>query len=174
MRRTFAIVCFTALALSGIPTLASAEDSKQFVKDVVQSNIAEVKMGELAQQKGTAADVKDFGKMLASDHAKGRDKAIGVAKTMNVDAPKEEKTDATKALERLSGLSGATFDRDFTEHMVMVHQKNVESFEKHIKEGDSAEAKQMATEMLPTLKLHLETAKTLHTQVSRPAPQTSR
>lgn len=174
MRRSFAVVCVTALALSGLSTMASAEDSKQFVKDVVQSNIAEVKMGDLAQKKGTATGVKDFGKMLATDHAKARDKAIGVAKTMNVEPPKEEKIDAQKAHERLSGLSGAVFDRDFTEHMVMVHQKNVESFEKHIKEGDSSEARRMASEMLPTLKMHLETAKTLHTQLSRPAAQSSR
>ena len=97
MRRSFAMTCLTALTLSALSSLASAEDSKTFIKDAVQGNMAEVKMGELAQKKAAAAGVKDFGKTLAADHAKGRDKAMNLAKSLEVEAPKEEKPDAKKA-----------------------------------------------------------------------------
>src|SRR5688572_18054245 len=44
-------------------------DDRQFVKDVVAGNMAEVKMAQLAQQKATNKDVKDLGQMLEKDHS---------------------------------------------------------------------------------------------------------
>jgi putative membrane protein len=76
--RMIALAFVAALALTAVNagaqtmsaprgTLAGADQT--FINDAVQSDLAEVQMGKLAQQKGQSQGVKDFGQMLEQDHS---------------------------------------------------------------------------------------------------------
>jgi putative membrane protein len=66
--------------------LVQADDSsgQHFIKDSIEGNLAEVKVGELAQQKGASQGVKDFGAALVKDHGKANEKATRVAQSLGV------------------------------------------------------------------------------------------
>jgi predicted outer membrane protein len=51
----------------GATALAAAD--QDFILAAAQGGMAEVKLGDLAGQNGTRADVKDFGRMMAKDHS---------------------------------------------------------------------------------------------------------
>jgi putative membrane protein len=63
--------------------------------------------------------------------------------------------------QKLEGLSGAQFDRQFTEHMVQDHEKTIPVFEKEAKEGDNPATKSCGEGLTPVLEQHLTEAKEL-------------
>lgn len=52
--------------------VASAQDDAdaKFLIDAVRGDLAEVKLGELAEQRGQSEGVRAFGKMLVEDYSK--------------------------------------------------------------------------------------------------------
>ena len=62
------------LAHQGVSQSAKKSGSdEQFAKKAAQGGMAEVKMGELAQEKGTNEAVKKFGQRMTQDHTKAGD-----------------------------------------------------------------------------------------------------
>ena len=53
--------------------------SRTFVTEGIQGNLAEVRMGQLAQEKGQSQDVRAFGQMLATDHGEANEKLMQIA-----------------------------------------------------------------------------------------------
>ncbi len=149
-----------AAGLALLSSAALADPPEKFVKEAIQGNIAEVKMGELAQKNGGSAEVKSFGKMLETDHAKARDKTIGLAKELKVTPPTEPAADAKAAYDKLAKLNGAAFDKEFAAHMVKDHKKDIAAYEDEAKEKNG-EVSKYAADTLPTLKKHLQSAEAL-------------
>jgi putative membrane protein len=152
-----------ATVMSGALTSASfAADESTFLQDAIQGSLAEVQMGELAQQNGSSEDVKAFGQTLVTDHSKSMEQASALAQSMDVEVPTEPKPEAQQEYEKLQGLKGAEFDKEFAEHMVMDHQKEIEKFEGQAQSGD--EVAKFAKQTLPVLNTHLDLAKKIEAQ----------
>jgi putative membrane protein len=163
MRTINRITCCVAVLTGGVlmSTVVFADSPDQFIKKAIQGNIAEVKMGELAQKNGGSEGVKSFGKMLATDHGKAKEQTAALAKTMNIDVPTEPAPDAKAAYDKMSKLNGAAFDKEFAHHMVMDHKKDISEYEEEAKEKGNPQVSKYATDTLPTLKKHLQTAEAL-------------
>jgi putative membrane protein len=156
-----------ALALStfGIASaqevaLATGTPDAKFLTDAIRCDLAEVKLGELAKMKGQSEGVRDFGDMLADDHSKALKKTTDLAKDMNVTPPTQPSAEQTQKYDALARLSGAEFDRQFAAEMVKGHQEEIAKYEAQAKSGDSKVA-DLAEDLVPTLKHHLETAQKL-------------
>jgi putative membrane protein len=156
-------VCLGAILSAALASASFAADEATFLQDAVQGSLAEVQIGQLAQQNGGSEDVKAFGRTLVTDHTKSMDQASALANSMNVKVPTEPKPEAQQEYEKLQGLQGAEFDKAFAEHMVMDHQKEIEKFEEQA-QGDSEEVAQFAKQTLPVLNTHLDLAKKIEAQ----------
>lgn len=155
---------FAAVMLAGASLTykaAFADPPDAFIKEAIQGNLAEAKMGELAQKNGSSDAVKSFGKMLADDHGKARDQSISIAKAMKVTPPTEPSAEQKANYDMLAKKTGAAFDKDFAHHMVMDHQKDIAKYEEEAKEKESAQVSKYAADTLPTLRKHLQTAQSL-------------
>jgi putative membrane protein len=117
-------------------------------------------MGQLAQQQGSSPDVKSFGQQLVTDHSSANQRAMSLASQMGVTAPtepnKKHKSDAAK----MAKMSGASFDRAFAQMMAADHKKDIADYRKAAKMKNDTVAG-YATETLPTLEQHLQTAQSL-------------
>ena len=142
-------------------TTAAPDHATQFLTDVIQTNNAEIKFGQAAQDMGSTQAVRDFGKMLVDDHTKANSQAAEIAKAMNVIVPTSIKPDDMAAYNMATSMKGADFDKDFADAMVKGHQKAVDMFQQEVDSGDPAQVTDFARQTLPTLKKHLETAKSL-------------
>jgi putative membrane protein len=63
------------------------EKDIQFLVSVVRINLEEIKLGQLAQQKGNLADVKDLGKMMVDDHTKAQSDLTALAMKKSITIP---------------------------------------------------------------------------------------
>lgn len=141
------------------PSFAQDKASQKFLKEAIEGNLAEVKMGELAQKNGQSDKVRSFGQMLQKDHSAANQKATAAANQLGVSPPTEPSKKQKATYDRMSKMSGDNFDRDFAKHMVTDHKKDIKAYEKEAKKNDAAGA--YAKEALPTLQKHLETAQSL-------------
>lgn len=142
---------------------ANAADKKAeaFVKDAMQGNMAEIEMGKLAQQNGQSEAVKDFGKTLETDHGSANQKLQGIASQLGVQAPSEPKKKQQSEHHKLMGMTGEKFDREFAKHMVKDHKTDISKYQKASKMKEQAVAG-YASETLPVLQQHLQTAQDLN------------
>lgn len=160
MKLTLTAFAATCL-LSGA---AYAADDAAFLQDAIKGSIAEVKMGELAQQKSEHPGIDAFAQELITDHSAAAEQAASLAATAGTEVPSAPKEEAQKMYDHLSQLSGAEFDKAFVEHMIEGHQKEIATFEAQSKEGEGQVAR-FATATLPTLEKHLQHAESLAAQV---------
>jgi putative membrane protein len=143
----------------------STDDSK-FLREAIQGNIAEVKMGELAKERSQNKDVRDYGQMLIDDHSKGKEKAIAAAKAMSVPTPSEPTAKQKQTHDMMAKLSGSEFDRMFMSHMVQDHQEDIAKYTAQAQSGDSSKATDYAKDALPTLRSHLSKAQSIESKLS--------
>ena len=139
--------------------------AKDFIKKAIQHNHAEVDAGKLAQEKAKNPAVKQFGAMMAKDHAEANEKAGAVATVLDVDPPDSADMMHQASYLKLKLLQGDTFDRSYINDMVQDHENDVKEYEKAAGGGDQAAT--YAKEMLPKLKAHLEEAKKIDAQLNQ-------
>ena len=130
-----------------------------FAKEAAQGGMAEVKLGELAQEKGSNDLVKSFGKRMVDDHSKANDKLKEVASRESITLPNDLSAKDQATYDRLSKLNGAAFDRAYARDMVKDHETDVAAFQKEANGGKTDSLKSFASETLPTLQDHLKQAK---------------
>jgi putative membrane protein len=142
-------------------TPVSEADSKFAVK-AASGGMMEVQLGELAQQKGASQRVKDFGAMMVRDHSKANDELKSLAAMKNVTLPPAPGGDHMDHIKDISKKTGKSFDKDYIKMMVDDHKEDIDAFEKASKDGNDADIKAFASKTLPTLRMHLDSAKAIH------------
>lgn len=151
-----------AIVLSvGAQAAFAAQDSDAFVEDASAKGIAEVEAGKLAEQKGTAADVKTFAQMMVTDHTAANEKLKAIAQEKNLKVSDDAQLmDKAKAM-ILDLRSAKSFDQAYANNQVKAHEQTIKLFEDEASTGKDADLKAFATATLPKLKEHLEHAKKL-------------
>jgi len=147
-------------------TSKAATADQAFVMKAAQGGMAEVEFGQLATQKATSDQVKQFGQRMVDDHSKANDELKQIANQKGMATPTKlsSKDAATKA--RLEKLSGQQFDHAYMQTMVRDHTKDVAEFRTESKTAKDPDLKNFVRQTLPTLEEHLKQAK-------RIAPKTS-
>jgi putative membrane protein len=139
----------------------SEADSK-FAVEAASGGMTEVQLGELAQQKASSQRVKDFGAMMVRDHTKANDELKSLAGMKNITLPPAPGEDHMDHIKDLSKKSGKEFDRAYMKMMVDDHQEDIKAFEKSSNDANDADIKAFASKTLPTLRMHLDSAKAVN------------
>jgi len=147
--------------VSTVPVSVSKDDAK-FVVDVSSGGMMEVQTGQLAQQKGMAKDVKDFGAMMEKDHTYLGDKLKTIATAKNITIPTALSPDQQKEIDDLAKKSGKDFDKAYISMMIDGHKKNIKAFEDEAKSGSDSDIRAFADSSLHTLNMHLNEAQKCH------------
>jgi putative membrane protein len=153
------LAAIAAVVLSSGVAQAADKASAKFLPKAIEGNFAEVEMGKLAQSNGQSEDVKSFGKMLVTDHSAANEKAMDVAKSMNVTVPTGPNEKQKADHDKMAKMKGAEFDKMFAKDMIADHKKDIKEYKAEAKESDAAG--QYAKDSLPTLEKHLQTAQSL-------------
>ena len=149
-------------------TSANAKSADEnFAKKAAEGGMAEVKLGQLAQEKGSNPAVKNFGRRMVRDHSKADEELKSTTSKENIALPSEmDKSDQT-TYDRLSKLSGDAFDRAYARDMVKDHTQDVSEFQKEAKNGQNEAIKSFASQTLPTLQNHLDEARKMEEAVNQ-------
>jgi putative membrane protein len=144
---------------------SQSRSDRQFIDKAANDGLAEVKLGQLASEKASNGDVKQFAQRMVEDHTKANNELKQIAQAEGVRVEDDLESKHRKVHDRLSKLSGEAFDRAYMDYMVEDHQKAVKLFEKHSKDADNPQLKQFASSTLPTLQEHLREAQRLQAEV---------
>jgi len=140
--------------------LGVSESTASFMTTVADVSMAEVKLGQLAQDKGMNARIKAFGQLMINDHSKANDELKALAAKKNVTLPATIGEDHQKKYDDLSKKSGKDFDKAYINAMVDGHQSAIDNFKNNTDNSD-ADVKEWVNKTLPTLQMHLDSAKAI-------------
>ncbi|HTG33162.1 MAG TPA: DUF4142 domain-containing protein [Thermoanaerobaculia bacterium] len=144
----------------------SASDTK-FMKEAAMGGMEEVELGQLAAQKASSPEVKNFGQHMVDDHSKANDQLKQLAAQKGVTLPTSMSASQKQEMNRLSKLSGAAFDSAYVSMMVKDHKKDVAEFQKESKNGKDSDVKSWASTTLPTLEDHLKMVQDIHSTMMK-------
>lgn len=141
---------------------ANAKGESEFMMKAAQMDLAEIALGNLAVQRGQSEDVKRFGQMMVDDHTRTSQELMTLAAGENVTLPATMDSKHQSAMNKLSNLSGAEFDRAFMKQMVKDHEAAVKLYRKQANQrGGDAEVTAFAAKTLPALESHLQMARSM-------------
>ena len=142
-------------------TMSVDQSTSEFMTKVADVGMTEVKLGQMAQDKAMSQRVKDFGAMMVKDHTAAGDELKGMARQKNVTLPETMSNDHQKKTDDLNKKTGKDFDKAYMKAMVDGHESTVNDFEKASKNTKDADVKAWVDKTLPTLEMHLDSAKAI-------------
>jgi putative membrane protein len=161
----------TASPSTTTPTAAAngklAGADKSFVEKAAVGGIAEVELGNMAQQKAASDQVKQFAARMVTDHSKANGELKQIASAKGVQLPTAPDDKHKKDMDRLQKMSGPAFDKAYMSHMVDDHKHDVSEFKKQADSGRDADLKAFASKTLPVLQQHLQLAQTTNEAVKK-------
>jgi putative membrane protein len=150
-------IMFVAGVLSAGSAAAQSAD-QSFAREAAMGGMAEIELGNLAKEKASNADVKQFGERMATDHGKANDELKQWAQQKKVTLPEAIDAKHIATRDRLAKLSGDAFDKAYMRDMVTDHQHDVAAFKREAASGQDPDLKAWAAKTLPTLQDHLKVA----------------
>lgn len=154
-----------SLGVASVNANAAADDG--FVKKASAGGAAEVKLGELAQQRAQSPQVKEFAQHLASEHQQANTELQRLAQTKGMKVETGVSGKHKQAISRLKKVSGQEFDKKFMETVVKEHKDDIKDFKKQAQKGKDADIKNWAQKTLPALEKHLQMAQQMQQQVAQ-------
>ena len=167
--------CWAVLAhQEQTPTTSARSASKHpamsdevFVRNAAEGSMAEVKLGQLAEERAQAPEVKNFGKRMVEEHGKALDEIKQLGSQEGINMPTDISHKDAVTYDRLSKLSGPEFDRAYSQEMVKDHQKDISEFKQGENSAQKPAVKQFAQKTLGTLQSHLELAQHMQAHVQK-------
>lgn len=135
---------------------SNQEKDVQFLVNAAETNLKEIHLGQLAQQKGNATHVKELGKMMEIAHTKSFNDLTALAESKMINIPSAPNKKAEDDYKRLSEKSANDFDKMYADMMVNGHKDTIATFEKASKDSDDADIKNWAMVSLPNLHINLD------------------
>ena len=149
-----------------IPPSVSKGD-QDFAVNTANAGMTEIQAGQMAQQKGMAQDVKDYGAMMVKDHTAAADKLKAIAVSKNLTLPATLSSDKQKDLDDLTKKQGKDFDKAYIDMMISDHKKVISAFEDESKNGSDADIRGFADSTLHVLRHHLDEAEKCHKMMKK-------
>jgi putative membrane protein len=116
----------------------------------------EVQLGELAKNKATRQDVKEFGGMMATDHGQANEELKALARAKGVTLDDKLDTKHSAMLDKLSRIDPEKFDDAYIEDMIADHKKDSADFEETARSTKDAELKAFTVKTGGLINTHLE------------------
>jgi putative membrane protein len=129
---------------------------KDFILAAAQGGMTEVKLGELAAQKGMRDDVKEFGQMMVKDHTaiNGDLKALAAQKDVILSDSLDPKHQGM--VDKMAALTGSEFDNAYIAGMIKDHKMDAKEFKAESAETKDADIKSFLDKSIPVVDEHLK------------------
>lgn len=177
----FVLAFVTGIAgLAGSPALAQATEpspaapralrgaDRNFVLAASQDNLDEVRLGRLAADKASNADVKAFAQRMVNDHAHAQHLLMAIPVVKQAHLPQAAMDmNARNLQDRLSRLSGHQFDVAYMQAMVSDHNEALQTFDQATRAVDNPDLRHWAAETMTVLREHLRQARQILQEVQR-------
>jgi putative membrane protein len=179
---TFAALCLAAGCASndmssnsngqnGTPSAQNTAGSnlstmdRQFIHDAAVGGMTEVQAGQIASNKATSGDLRQFAQQMVTDHQNANNQLMQLAQQKGVTVPSYLDSDGQSVIDKLNSVNGGDFDDTYITGQVKAHVDTIKLFESEANMGQDSDVKGWASKTLPTLQHHLEMIKGLQSSV---------
>jgi putative membrane protein len=143
MKMTKKVACCAALVIGVLaiatPKLrAATDDDKKFLATAAQSDQNEIGLSKLAEEKASNPAVKAFAHKMVTEHEKMTASMKPFAESWGVTPPSGLDDDHQKEYDKLQGMSGGDFDKEYMSQMVTDHAKALDAFTSEAKDTKDA------------------------------------
>jgi putative membrane protein len=144
-----------AIALSAASV---SKTDKEFVNTAATMDMTGANEGQMAQNKASRAEVKDFARMLVQDDSQQYGQLAELAAKNGVSVPKGINTGRIPTAKQLASLNGTRFDQQFARDQIAAEQRSLAIFKHEAHYGQNAELKAFANKMIPVIQTDLKRA----------------
>ncbi len=137
----FALICGAVISMTPKVHAQTSDSDKQFLAKAAQSDVNEIKLSQLAEEKATNPAVKAFAQKMVAEHRKLSASMKPFADSWGLTAPTDLDDDHKQEYSKLNGLSGADFDKEYMDQMVSDHAKALDAFTSEAKDTKDAKFK---------------------------------
>jgi putative membrane protein len=157
-----AICCLLVLVVPALAQKAAPMSDQEFINTAAQTDMVEVHLGNLAQDAASSQAVKDYGRMLASDHTQDYQKLQNLAQQAGFTLPTAIDAEHNKSLiAPLHRLNGKVFDHTYIQDMIAGHTAAIALYRKEAQAATNPALRSYAQDTLPALQKHLDAAKAI-------------
>ncbi|UOR04637.1 DUF4142 domain-containing protein [Hymenobacter aerilatus] len=142
-------------------------DSSPYSKDQLQydaefavaassSNMLEIALGKLAQQKAIAMEVKEWGKRMEQEHGQAEQQLQAIAERAHIALPQMMGKEDRDIYDDIDDRKYFGFDKKYMRDLQELHKRTIARFADAAAKASNPELRTYATEMLPKLREHEE------------------
>ncbi|TAJ74797.1 MAG: DUF4142 domain-containing protein [Phenylobacterium sp.] len=140
-----------------------------FVTNAAISDMYEIQAGQIAQKKGQSAGVKDFGKMMVTDHTAMTNEMKPLITAAGKTAPTGLDERRKGLIDNLNAAPAADFDKTYLAQQEAAHNEALTLMQGYADNGDDAGLKAAAGKAVPKIQAHLDRVKQLQAAPAAPA-----
>ena len=146
---------FIAVPRASAATTVSTPD-QDFMLAAAQGGMTEVKLGELAAQKGMRDDVKEFGQRMVKDHTAINDDLKALAAQKGVTLPDSLDAKHQGMVDKMTALTGSEFDDAYIDNMIKAHKADAKAFKAESAATKDTDIKGFLDKSIPVVEEHLK------------------
>ena len=141
-------------------TMGIAPITADFVREAAISDLFEIQESKLAVERATGP-TKQFAEKMIRDHMKTTSELKPMAMSAKIDVPTALDSSHQKMVDKLAGLNGADFAKEYHSDQDSNHKDAVSLFMRYSTGGENQEMKAWAGKTLPVIQDHMNMAKGL-------------
>ena len=154
----------------GAPGLTGRQmEDKQFLMKAAEGGVAEVQLGKLAVDKG-GPEVKEFGQKMVDDHSQLNNEIGDVADQLGVMLPRKMNKEDQAEYDKLKGLSGDEFDKEYIAYMIKDHRQDLRQFFMEARSATDQNLQMEVTKAAGVIRQHLQMVTKLAQDKGVPVP----
>ena len=127
-----------------------------FIKQMFESDAAEVQLGQLAQEKSQSDDIKTFAQKTVENRKRLDDQLAPLAKRLDAGEPKGPGKKDKQEIAKLQSLSGPQFDQEYIRIVEKGHEKDVKSMKQAASSAQDPSVQRAAQADAPVIEQHLQ------------------
>jgi len=154
----------TAAAVGAASATVAPVSTEEFVTNAGISDQYEIQAGQIAQKKGQSAGVKDFGKMMVTDHTALTNEMKPLIAAAGKTPPTGLDERRKGLIDNLNAASPADFDKVYLSQQEAAHNEALTLMQGYADKGDDVGLKAAAAKAAPKVQAHLDRVKALQAE----------
>jgi putative membrane protein len=140
----------------GYPGTQPSAIDQAFIKQMFESDAAEVQLGQLAQEKSQSDDIKTFAQKTVENRKRLDDQLAPLAKRFDAGEPKGPGKKDKQVIAKMQSLSGPQFDQEYIRFVEKGHEKDVKSMKQAASSAQDPNVQRAAEADAPVIEQHLQ------------------
>lgn len=171
MNKMTKLVCTAVLGCTGMMLSVAAhaavtDQDKDFLTKAAQGSVNEIKLSELAETKASTPQVKAFAHKMVVEHTALDGKMKPFAQAWKLTPATTVDSDHQAELDKLNGLSGTDFDKEYISAMDKDHHEALDLFNAEAKSTTDARFKKVVMQGQSIVGAHTHMADGLKAKIS--------